>query len=205
MPRQSFYVYRWVREDTNTPFYVGKGCGKRAIITAGRNDRFNKIMGATQCRVEIVLDGLDSHEAFQKEVEFIAMYRRMGYCEANFTGGGDGQSNILPETRRKISETLKRNPVRANLGKKAGAETRAKQRAAKLGKPQSAQSNLKRSFALRGELSYRSKPVICTATGARYVSATEAAMAFGMARRTLCAQLSGQSTNKTTLMYEQEV
>ena len=38
----NYYVYEWIRLDTNEPFYVGKGKNKRCYkLTRGDNHHFN--------------------------------------------------------------------------------------------------------------------------------------------------------------------
>ena len=39
-----YYVYEWIRLDTNEPFYVGKGHGNRWKHTDGRNSYFTNII-----------------------------------------------------------------------------------------------------------------------------------------------------------------
>ena len=40
-----YYVYEWIRLDTNEPFYVGKGKGNRwKDLIRGRNYHFNNIL-----------------------------------------------------------------------------------------------------------------------------------------------------------------
>lgn len=39
-----YYIYEWIRLDTNEPFYVGKGKGRRwNTLTRGTNKHFNNI------------------------------------------------------------------------------------------------------------------------------------------------------------------
>ena len=39
-----YYIYEWIRLDTNEPFYVGKGKGRRwNTLTRGNNKYFNNI------------------------------------------------------------------------------------------------------------------------------------------------------------------
>ena len=42
-----YYVYEWIRLDTNEPFYVGKGKDDRwKILTRGSNKHFNNIVNS---------------------------------------------------------------------------------------------------------------------------------------------------------------
>jgi hypothetical protein len=86
----NFYVYRWIRLDTNTPFYIGKGKGNRYLQYKSRNARFKRIYTSTSTEVEIMIDNLTEEQAFSKEIEFIKLYKSLGYCEANLTEGGTG-------------------------------------------------------------------------------------------------------------------
>lgn len=125
-----FYVYRWIRLDTNQPFYVGKGKGNRSEQTKhGRNKYFRNILKVSGCEVEIMISNLTEAQAFVKEVEFITLYKSLGYCEANLTNGGEGSSGRIhsAETRAKISA--------AHVGKILSAETRAKMSATTRGRP----------------------------------------------------------------------
>lgn len=97
-----FYIYRWIRLDSNTPFYVGKGKKYRyKQINKSRNSYFKNIIKSVNCEVEIILDKLSEKEAFIKEQEFITLYKSLGYCEANFSNGGEGPSGF-----RQSKETL---------------------------------------------------------------------------------------------------
>jgi len=107
----NFYVYRYIRLDTNAPFYVGKGSGKRAVNMSAHNEYCKRIAAAHGYRVEKMVNKIPEDLAHAKEIEFIALYKRLGYCEANFTDGGEGRSGfkLTDETKKKISESQKGN------------------------------------------------------------------------------------------------
>lgn len=102
-----FYVYRHIRLDTNTVFYVGKGHGRRAWNKSKRSKYWKNIVNKHGYRVEIIIDGFTEREALDRETEFIKMYKDLGYCEANFTNGGEGVSGykFTPEQRKRLSES----------------------------------------------------------------------------------------------------
>jgi hypothetical protein len=87
--QNKFYIYRHIRHDRNTPFYIGKGTGNRAWSVKSRNRRW-KFISNFGYSVEIIMNNLTEVEAFEKEKEFIKMYKELDYCEANFTDGGSG-------------------------------------------------------------------------------------------------------------------
>ena len=60
-----FYVYEWIRLDTNEPFYVGKGCGNRwCNLKRDNNTRFNRIVNSRKVAVTILEDNLDEKTAY---------------------------------------------------------------------------------------------------------------------------------------------
>lgn len=125
----TFYVYRHVRLDNNTPFYVGKGVGSRAYSKQNRNTYWRNIVKSAGYEVEVIMDNLTEEAAFQKEVEFIKLYKNCGYCEANKTDGGEGTTGFkhTEATKqklkgRKFSEDHKQKLREANLGKKLSEE-----------------------------------------------------------------------------------
>jgi hypothetical protein len=146
-------TYTYLRED-GTPVYVGKGPEKRAHDATGHR-------GLTpENRDRIILQEHPSEaDAFEAEVFLISFYGRKDRgtgCLRNLTDGGEGSSGSRPsaETRRKMSETHKRilkvNPRPPRPP--ASLETRAKLRAARLGKVMSAESILKCSEAKKGRV-----------------------------------------------------
>lgn len=180
MKTNIYYVYRWIRLDTNTPFYVGKGKLKRAYETTNRNRYFKNIINKTACEVEIVISDLEESEALFKEVEFIKIYKKLGYCEANITNGGEGTSGYkhsletinkiktsgtgwkhTPETLAHLSQIKlgrKRQPHSEETRKKMrdnnkarDPEVRSKISKAHMGKVMSPESRVKMSLAKKGK------------------------------------------------------
>lgn len=115
------YVYRHIRLDKNQPFYIGVGSDKyyqRAKSKDYRNDHWNNIITKTNYSIEIILDGLEREEAYNKEMEFISIYGRIDNgtgCLVNWTDGGEGIRNVSAETRKKMSGP-KPNMVGKNTG-----------------------------------------------------------------------------------------
>ena len=182
-----YYVYRWIRLDNNTPFYVGKGIGRRYKRTeTGRNKYFRHIIKAVPTMVEIIISGLSEKQAFEKEIEFIRLYKNLGYCEANFTMGGEGelwtqerkQALSVVRTGTKLSESAKIKLSEFQKGQTRSANTRAKMGASK------------------------SKRVVDLTSGFVYSSVKEASRSTLIKYSVLVAMLNGQNKNKTTLRYE---
>src|SRR5271166_1977590 len=137
-----FYTYLWLRED-GTPYYVGKGKGRRAFVSQGHTVKRPKQ------RERIVVYPAESEaDAFETEIALIWYYGRkdlgMG-CLRNLTDGGDrgptlfkalnamygkkrpdlverNKQRIMPEKERKaLGERNKSHKMRAIASEKAKA------------------------------------------------------------------------------------
>jgi hypothetical protein len=96
-----FYVYMYLRED-GTPYYVGKGYGRRAYSVA------RTIPKPPKDRIVFPYTNLTEEDAFQKEVELIVKYGRKDIGTGilrNLTSGGEGASGLVlnEETRKQMS------------------------------------------------------------------------------------------------------
>jgi len=109
------YLYRHIRLDNNTPFYIGIGSDSngryiRANNKKGRSLSWKDIVfKGIKYEVEIMLDDITWEEACKKEKEFILLYGRkdLGLGPLlNFTDGGEGQfgRKDSEETRLKKSK-----------------------------------------------------------------------------------------------------
>jgi hypothetical protein len=98
------YVYRHIRLDKNTPFYVGKGGYKaRANECSQRNYYWTNIYKKYGRRVEILKYFNTNEEAYAFEQKLITLYKKLGYCEANFSDGGAGRTGFKqPDYIKKI-------------------------------------------------------------------------------------------------------
>ncbi len=127
--KNDFYTYAYLRED-GTPYYVGKGRGKRAFSRARKGTRV-----PPRERILFLKKNLTEKEAFRHEVYMIAVLGRKDLGTGilrNRTGGGEGTSGVIRsekwkeahrkprplEVKRKISET--------KMGHEVSPETRRK-------------------------------------------------------------------------------
>lgn len=127
---REFYVYKHIRKDNNTCFYVGKGKGRR-IYVPKRNKHYNRIRKKYGCYVVKIKENLTEKEAFALEREIIEDYvfvfgygiNIKGYRDysdkkylTNSTWGGEGTSGLnafenktkeeMEEIGKKISESV---------------------------------------------------------------------------------------------------
>lgn len=88
-----FYVYLHRRSSDGKVFYVGKGSGKRAKETHGRNIRWKRTVEKHGMYIEYYRENLSEQEAFDLEIETIRLMREL-YPETmcNMTDGGEGLS-----------------------------------------------------------------------------------------------------------------
>lgn len=169
-----FYVYRYIRLDKNTPFYVGKGCGNRIHRFSDRNKYFLNIVKSIPYRAEIIMNNLDEKTAFVKETELIGLYKKYGMCEANLAAGGLGCSGWKPDqewiSRLKERNSGQKNPMFGKKHKKESKEKNNKSRKGKsleeiLGPTSFLQWKLK-TDNMRSSLEWKKK--ISTATSLRF-------------------------------------
>jgi hypothetical protein len=105
-----FYVYEHIRLDTNTVFYVGKGCGGRVRSKDKRNKHWHGIVNKAGYEGRLIAESNDEELVFLVEQERIDQLRRLGINLANKTDGGCGGTKgyrHTVETKHLISEKLK--------------------------------------------------------------------------------------------------
>ena len=135
------YLYRHIRLDDNTPFYIGVGTVQekytkskvnyysRAFNKTSRNIFWKRIVAKTDYEVEILLESDDYKFIEQKEIEFIALYGRRDLGKGtlvNLTDGGGGTSTIIFSDAVKELRKLHYKQGRTGLVNKSGGEnTRA--------------------------------------------------------------------------------
>jgi len=105
----TYYTYLWLRVD-GSPYYVGKGKGKRGFASAGHGVHCPK----DSTRI-ITQDWLSEEQAFEAEIFLIAYYGRIDLgtgCLRNRTHGGEGCPGFhgakSEEHRRLIGEAVKK-------------------------------------------------------------------------------------------------
>jgi hypothetical protein len=125
-----YYTYAYLRED-RTPYYIGKGKGRRIYVKrkSGINAPKDK------SRIIFLKQNLTEQESFKHEKYMIAVFGRKDLGTGilhNRTDGGEGTSNPSQETREKMSKSSKGNTHW--LGKTHSIETKEKISQAKKGK-----------------------------------------------------------------------
>lgn len=121
----NYYVYYWLRKNNSkiakagTPYYVGKGKGKRAYRKGGPKDQSNIVLIATD---------LYECEAFEMEVAHIKMWGRIdkktGILRNRTDGGEGGDNSINIDYKKRKSDKGRKDPPETKARKKAAAQMR---------------------------------------------------------------------------------
>ena len=114
-----YYIYRYTRNDTNQPFYIGIGSKRkrnygtyqteyeRAFSKVNRNEHFLNIIKSVDYTIEIILETNSLDFLKQKEIELIKLYGRIDLKTGslvNLTNGGDGHYNMSAKKRANLSK-----------------------------------------------------------------------------------------------------
>ena len=146
------YVYRHIRLDKNEVFYIGIGgltkedYYSRAYQKNKRNSQWNNVVNSTDYIVEIISDEwLTPDEAKNKEIFWISYHGRKDLKNGtlvNLTDGGDGNTNLSQESRKKISISSSgdKNPNKR-------PDIKEKQRLSHIGKKESGITKYRKSLA----------------------------------------------------------
>jgi len=121
-----YYTYAYLRLD-GTPYYIGKGCGKRCYIRAGRTILPPKDLS----RILILKSNLTEQQAIAHEVYMIAVLGRKDLGTGilrNRTDGGEGTSGriVSVRTRQKHSRSLYGRTVPPERGLKISLAKKGK-------------------------------------------------------------------------------
>ena len=110
-----FYTYAYLRKDRYTPYYIGKGCGRRCYDGRGKNC----VRPKDRSRIVIVKNNLTEEEAFILEEKLISFWGRKcdGGVLLNISPGGsappvgDG-SNLIPYNKERKLTGSKIHPAK---------------------------------------------------------------------------------------------
>jgi len=111
---KQFYVYIHKKPD-GTPFYVGKGHGKRAYKFNGRNPYHQAILNKYQGKIIVeVINCTNELQAFNLEKIYVKQLREQGHRLTNMTDGGEGICGFkMDESTKKRINAINRTKVRS--------------------------------------------------------------------------------------------
>lgn len=94
-----YYVYQYVRKD-QTPYYIGKGCGRRAFNPHKRTNG-QSLVPRDRSRIQILKEGLTEQEAWDLEEALIKQYGKIkdGGILVNVRTGQTGGQTVTREER----------------------------------------------------------------------------------------------------------
>ena len=162
---KDYYVYEWIRLDTNEPFYIGKGKENRCYkLTRGNNQHFNNIVKSIPVAVNILHDNLEEQVAFDLECYYIWLYRDIiGYDLCNMNDGGEGQT--LCGKKNGMYGVSLCGELNGMYGKHHTEESNEKNRQAHLGKNCGKDNFMYgKGYLIEGDKHPRATDVICLTT-----------------------------------------
>ena len=132
---KKFYVYQLRLENSDAPFYVGKGSSDRvrahfrprSLKSKSRKNSIIRraIASGEKVMSDVLAENMSESDAFAMEVELIKKYGRRDNGTgilANHTDGGDGSSGV----KHNRSPAYRENVRLSRLGKKASTAAREK-------------------------------------------------------------------------------
>lgn len=104
-----YYVYQYVRED-QTPYYIGKGCGRRAYKPHKRVNG-QSLVPRDRSRIQILKQGLTEQQAWDLEEELIKKYGKIqdGGILVNIRTGQTGGQTVTSESRQGKNNPMFKN------------------------------------------------------------------------------------------------
>ena len=159
-----FYTYIHIRPDTNEPFYVGKGKGRRHKTKTGRNQYWYNIVNKNNGIFEskILFEGLTEKEALLKEAEIEKELKEKGYNLVNLAEtGNSGPVGVsrTEEHKQSLSKATKGrvSPNKGNVynfpeeskywkGKNRSEDTKVKQSSSQSKRWEERGNELKQNF-----------------------------------------------------------
>jgi hypothetical protein len=133
---RTYYVYAYLRENDGSPYYVGKGKGRR------KYEKHSVSVPSDKSKIRILAENLTNVEAVELEKFYIATYGRKDLGTGilhNQTDGGDGgdtskstryieakNKNLFSNKGRKFSKEHKERIARALTGKSRPDSVRKK-------------------------------------------------------------------------------
>ena len=134
---KTHYTYSHNKPD-GTPFYIGKGSGRRAF-TKRTNPYWKNIVAKYGYEVQILAYWNTHEQALDHEVLLISCMKDMGIELANMTEGGEGCVGFSHPHTEEHKQKLKGNTYGASTwgltfkGKKHSEESKAKMSYARIG------------------------------------------------------------------------
>lgn len=169
-----FYTYAHYTEDTNTPFYVGKGQKKRHCSLKNRNKWWNNVVKKHGFTSIVLTYWKTEEEAFEHEKFLIKCFKSLNVNLVNLTEGGEGCSGL------KRTEASKEKARLSNTGKIFSEERKKNIATALTGRSLSPEHAEKSRKLLKAQTEKQKKKVFCVTTGASYLSVTEASQVTGV-------------------------
>ena len=113
MEEKKFYIYKWFIVESGFVFYIGKGKENRYKSMKKRNPYFLNIVKKHNCDVEIIEYCENENVAFQKEKEYIRLFKEQGMATANFHEGGLG-GDVFKYADTETKEQFKKKMTEIN-------------------------------------------------------------------------------------------
>ena len=199
---RDYYVYGYLRLDTNTYFYIGQGRKGRCKDITHRSNEFKEIINKYDWCIEIIKDNLTKEESLKLEREMVEdlVFNEgysidiLNYCDKNtdshlvnkcFGGFGNAGVRFTDEHNRKISESNK-GRTSPNKGKPMSEEQKMKISKTNSGHIMSEEQKKKLSIAHTGKklsIEHRQK-LSESRKGLRHKENTKLKMSFSNKKRT---------------------